>query len=74
MESVLVIRFYQTVIFYHLTNINQMKKFIATIAETYITKFFDANNEKEAKSQAKEWAKSIPGNYCNFRIKIQEIL
>ena len=51
-----------------------MKKFLATIVGTYITKVFEAQNEKTAKSNARQWAKSIQGNYCNFRIKIQPII
>lgn len=47
-----------------------MKQFTIQIVGTFITKVFFANNEKEAKLQAKQWAKSIPNNYSNFRVKI----
>lgn len=51
-----------------------MKKFTAQILGTYITKDFEANSKKEARTKAKEWAKSIHGNYSNFKIRLLEFL
>ena len=50
--------------------LKKMKKFRAEILGTDFAKDFEANTKIEARVKAKKWAKSIPGNYSNFKIRL----